>query len=333
MDALPARELTLLERAIQSFNAGSDPSAGALQRAFVDGKVNVLSASEVHPGGTPDGLRLLGFGGAGSAGSADPGDNGSAAHPESAAHAGDTAHDDDYLAVFTHEDRVPLDLATRFPWMVHTSGENVLGFTGQGITINPGSDPSLAVAVKAGGVQEMRELVGARQAAVDARSARPPHEIESAIASVDRNGMTAASILQFAAVLWPATLVVPSSRPLEGVIDLEACFTFGPDEARTLVAFTDRDQLGDFQAPHLLEIAAGELFHRLPPSAGLFINPQRPDELALSREGLTMMSTLIERPARPDDSARPDGSAASVPPAPPSPEPPPRRGLFGRRRG
>jgi hypothetical protein len=43
MDAIPTRELTTLERAIQNFNAGADPSATALQHAFLRARVCVLS--------------------------------------------------------------------------------------------------------------------------------------------------------------------------------------------------------------------------------------------------------------------------------------------------
>ena len=295
MDAVPARELTPLEIAIRSFNAGSDPSAGALQRAFLAGQVRVVSASEIRPEGNPDGVRLLGL---------DGGDG------------------EGYLAVFTHEDRISEEVGTQHPWMLSTTGENALAFAPQGITINPGSDPSLAVAVRSAGVEQMRELARVRAAAVGARAARAPHELEAAIAATGGNGITGVEILRFAAVLWPATLVVPSSRPLTDPIDLDACFTVGPDDARLLAVFTDRDQLGDFSSAHLLEISGGELVHRLPEGASIIINPQRPDQMALSAEGLRTMATVIER--------IPSSDSAAGAPAPGSGR---RRGLFGRRRG
>lgn len=297
MDAVPTRELTPLERALQTFNAGADPSAAGLQRAFLTARVCVLSSTEILPDGSAP-LHLLAIDG--------DGDDG-----------------EQYLSVFTHEDRVDLEVGKRYRWMLNTTGENALGFTTGGITINPGSDRTLAVAVKAGGVDEMRALVATRQAALDARAARTPNELEAAIAAVDLDGMNADGILQFAAVLWPATLVVPSSRPLGPEIDLDACFTFGSDGARVLAVFTDRDQVGEFAAPHLLEVTGGELFHRIPSGTGIFFNPERPDALQLIGEGLRLMAALVERQA-------PSGDRPASPP--PAYEPRPKRGLFGRRR-
>ncbi|MEO6117322.1 MAG: SseB family protein, partial [Pseudolysinimonas sp.] len=247
MDAIPTRDLTLLERAIQAFNSGADPSAGALQRAFLVADVSALSPSEPVDGQLPKVLAL------------DGGD-------------GET-----YLQVFTHDDRIDLEVAKRYPVMLKTTGDKMLGLATGGMTINPGSDRSLAVAVKAAGVDEMRELVRARHATEEARAARAPHEIEEALAAVDRAGMDGVGVLRFGADLWPATLFVPSSRPLgsDGDIELDACFTFGPDDDRMLAAFTDRDQLGDYASTHLLEITGGELFHRLPTGTGIFFNPQR----------------------------------------------------------
>jgi hypothetical protein len=43
MYAIPARDLTPLEPAIQAFNSGADPTAPALQPAFLDANVNVLA--------------------------------------------------------------------------------------------------------------------------------------------------------------------------------------------------------------------------------------------------------------------------------------------------
>lgn len=298
MDALPTRELTPLERALQNFNAGADPSAAGLQRAFLGARVCVLSSTEVLPDGSAP-MHLL----------AVDGEDGEL-----------------YLSVFTHEDRVDLEIGKRYRWMVNTTGENVLAFTTGGISINPGSDRTLAAAVKTAGVDELRALAATRQATVAARAARAPHELETAIAAVDRNGMNAEGILRFGVVLWPATLVVPSARPLSTPIDLDACFTFGPDDARMLAAFTDRDQVGEFAAPHLLEITAGELFHRMPSGTGIVFNPERPDALPLIGEGLRLIATLIERQA-----PSPQQATASSPPASPAAEPQPKRGLFGRR--
>jgi hypothetical protein len=191
----------------------------------------------------------------------------------------------------------------------------------------------MAVAVKTGGVDELRALAASRQAAVDARAARAPHGLETAIAAVDRDGMNAEGILRFGAVLWPATLVVPSARPLGAEIDLDACFTFGADGDRMLAAFTDRDQLAEFAAPHLLEITGGELFQRMPTGTGIVLNPERPDTLPLAGEGLRLIATLIERlatsPLRP---AAASSAAASPAAASSAAERPPKRGLFGRRR-
>ncbi|GAA2079141.1 hypothetical protein GCM10009840_12930 [Pseudolysinimonas kribbensis] len=304
MDPVPARDLTPLEAAIRSFNAGEDPSAGVLQRAFLAGRVRVLSASEIPTDGTLDGARLFGLGG---------------------------AEGEGYLVVFTDEDRVPEDVGRAHPWMLVTSGESALGLTTQGITVNPGSDPTLAVAVKSAGVEDMRALARARHATADARAARAPHELESAIAATGVDGITGVEILRFAATLWPAAVVVPSSRPLEGPIDLDACYTFGPDDGRLLAVFTDRDQLGEFTAAHVLETTGGELVHRLPDGASLIINPQRPDQLALSAEGLRLMATMAERPMPPDPGA---GAPTPEPPTSgaPAAEEGRRRGLFGRRR-
>jgi len=173
MDAVPTRELTPLERALQTFNARADPSAAGLKRAFLTARVCVLSSTEILPDGSAP-LHLLAI----------DGDDG-----------------EQYLSVFTHEDRVDLEVGKRYRWMLNTTGENALGFTTGGITINPGSDRTLAVAVKAGGVDEMRALVATRQAALDARAARTPNELEAAIAAVDLEGRNAEGILEFAAVL------------------------------------------------------------------------------------------------------------------------------------
>jgi hypothetical protein len=269
VDALPDRDLTPLERAIQTFNAGGDPTAGALQRAFLAAEVSALSPSEPSDGAGPKLLALVG----------DDGEN--------------------YLQVFTHDDRIDPEVGRRYPWMIKTTGEKLVAFATAGITINPGSDLSLAVAVKPGGVEEMRELARARQAADEARAARAPHEIETAIAAVDRNGMDLQGILRFGVVLWPASLIVPSVRPLEREIDLDACFSFGPDDAPLIAAFTDRDQLGDFAASHLLEITGGELFHRLPEGVGIFLNPQRGAQLPMTGQGLSVIASVIERSAPP----------------------------------
>lgn len=267
MDAIPGRDLTPLERAVEAFNSGSDPSAGALQRAFLDGDVLALSPSEPRADELPRLLALVDCDG------------------------------ESYVQVFTHEDRIDLEVAKRYPFAVRMTGAKMLDLTTAGITINPGSDSSLAVAVKSGGVQQMRDLALARHATEEARSARTPHAIELALAGANRDGMNAEGILRFGADLWPATLFVPSARPLapSGVIDLDACFTFGLDEDRMLAAFTDRDQLGDFAAASLLEITGGDLFHRLPEGTGIFFNAQRADQLPLTGQGLRIVGALIER--------------------------------------
>src|SRR5689334_13823839 len=65
----------------------------------------------------------------------------------------------------------------------------------------------------------------------------------------------------------PATLIVPSARPLTAPIDLDDCVTFGSGGSRLLAVFTDRDQVADFENAHTLQTTGAELVRLLPDDA------------------------------------------------------------------
>jgi hypothetical protein len=261
------RELTHLERAIQRFNAGEDPSAQSLQRALL---------------AAPDVMVPL---------AAEPDRD----HPETWRMVATESGGVEFLIAFSHADRIPRDFAERHPFIVGTTGERVVRMTaGAGLTINPGSPAELAVAVMPGGVHEMLVLADAQSRADAALAAREPLPLEVVIGEIDLEHVTNVDLARLGEALWGSTLFIPTSRPIEGRLDPAACVTYGEAPSALIGVFTDRDQVGDLAAAHLTELSGRDLYFRLPPGVGLFFNPTRSRRLGLVREGVDLAAIAVE---------------------------------------
>jgi hypothetical protein len=267
MEAQPSRDLNDIERAIQAFNAGADPTAEGLMRAILGGQLIVLSAHELDPDHS-DRWAFMVFG------------------------EGDAS----LLAAYTDAAEIPADIGQSHPYALHTSGESVARMAAHlGLVVNANSTTGLGVTVQAPGVQQLRDLADRAAAPAAARDAREPNALEQALSRIDLAETTNVALGELGWQLWMSRLFIPSSRPLDGPLDLDACYSYGGDDARLLAVFTAEDQIGDFAAAHLTELTGRELFYRLPVGVGLMVNPQRPDQKAIPGEALRFMGILSER--------------------------------------